>query len=137
MSRRIRVKTSYSKKERKKQRTRSKNVKCRVATEEYLKNRTPFSRVRGERIWLSRVKIIEREWNARRGDIEDLGRNKSKLKIAMECNNFYNDKLDDHNESTGCPSLLSCGWTLTELVYGFILVTNYVRNIIMKILCLL
>jgi hypothetical protein len=40
--------------ERKKERNRSKNVKCRVETEEYFKNRTPFSRVHGERIWLSR-----------------------------------------------------------------------------------
>jgi hypothetical protein len=50
--------------ERKKERNRSKNVKCRVATEEYFNNRTTFSRVRGERTWLSRVKKIEREGNA-------------------------------------------------------------------------
>jgi hypothetical protein len=30
--------------------------------------------------------------------------------------------------STGCLLLLSCRWTSTELVYGFTLVTNYVRN---------
>ncbi len=35
------------------------------------------------------VKIIEREGNAGRGDIEDLGRNKSKMKITMECHNGH------------------------------------------------
>jgi hypothetical protein len=64
MSRRIRVKTSYRKKERKKERNRSKNVKYRIATEEYFNNRTTFSGVRAERIWLSSVKKNEREGNA-------------------------------------------------------------------------
>jgi len=30
--------------------------------------------------------------------------------------------------STGCPSILSCGWTSTELISDFTLVTNSVRN---------
>jgi len=90
MSRRIRVKTSYRKKERKRERNRSKNVKYRIGAEEYFNNRTTFSRVRAERIWVSCVKKIEREGNASRGDIEDLGRNKSKTnKSTMECHNGH------------------------------------------------
>jgi hypothetical protein len=30
--------------------------------------------------------------------------------------------------STGCPLLLSCGWTSTELIFGLTLVTNAVGN---------
>ncbi len=30
--------------------------------------------------------------------------------------------------STGCPSLLSCGWTSTELIFGFTLVTNSIKK---------
>jgi hypothetical protein len=30
--------------------------------------------------------------------------------------------------STGCPLLLSCGWTSTELIFGFTLLTNPVGN---------
>jgi len=30
--------------------------------------------------------------------------------------------------STGCPLLLSCVWTWTELIFGFTLVTNFVGN---------
>jgi len=30
--------------------------------------------------------------------------------------------------STGCSLLLSCGWTSTELIFGFTLVTNSVRS---------
>jgi hypothetical protein len=30
--------------------------------------------------------------------------------------------------STGCPLLLSCGWISTELIFGFTLITNSVRN---------
>jgi hypothetical protein len=47
--------------ERKRERNRSKNVKYRIATDEYFNNGTTFSRVREERIWLSRVKKVERK----------------------------------------------------------------------------
>jgi hypothetical protein len=30
--------------------------------------------------------------------------------------------------STGCPLLLSCGWTSTEFIFGFTLVANSVGN---------
>jgi hypothetical protein len=30
--------------------------------------------------------------------------------------------------STGCSLLLSCGWTSTELIFGFTLVTHSVQN---------
>jgi len=50
--------------ERERERDRSKNVKYRIASEEYFNNRKTFSRVSAERIWPSRVKKIEREGNA-------------------------------------------------------------------------
>ncbi len=44
-------------------------------------------------------------------------------------------KKGSHNEpaptsapSTGCPDLLSCGWTSIELIFGFASVTNSVGN---------
>ncbi len=44
-------------------------------------------------------------------------------------------KFHDHSEpsptsapSTGWPLILSCGWTSTEFIFGFILVTNSVGN---------
>jgi hypothetical protein len=44
-------------------------------------------------------------------------------------------KNEGHNElasinapSIGCLLLLSCGWTSTELIFGFTFVTNYVGN---------
>jgi hypothetical protein len=33
-----------------------------------------------------------------------------------------------HTPSTGCLLLLSCGWTSTELIFGYSLVTNSVGN---------
>jgi hypothetical protein len=42
--------------------------------------------------------------------------------LGPQCTNTH------HPPSTGCLLLLSSGWTSTELIFGFTLVTNSVRN---------
>jgi hypothetical protein len=40
----------------------------------------------------------------------------------------HNEPAPTSAPSTGCPDLLSCGWTSTELIFGFASVTNSVGN---------
>ncbi len=61
--------------------------------------------------------------------------NSFEMNIKTLWHEVSNNMTDGHSEptptiapSTGCLLLLSCGWTSTELIFGFTLVTNSVGN---------